>query len=512
MLTATTFRDFLERLRAAGRCATVPRRVNPRQELAAVLHRALTTTGQAVHFTDVGIPGVTVAGNVFAGRDKYALLLGQPIEKLAETFERYWDFQPLEPRQVKRAASQEVVHEGEVDLPALLPVPTHYARDGGPFITAAVVLVRDPQGGAMNASFQRIMVHGGNKLGIQILPRMNLKAIHDRAVARRLDLPVALAIGAEPALFISGGIHIPEDADEYTFAGAVQEKPLEVVPAKTNGLLVPANSEIIVEGFISHREVREEGPFGEMHRYYGTRSPKPVITVTAITHRLQPIYHTLFSGNLEEHAVCALPREGAMLRHLRKISPEVKGASFLPYFMRCVVSVGNCDEPTLEKLLEGIMQHTWVRMGILVNDDIDIDNAEDILWAILTRTDPKRDFHFRQFDIDLALEDIHFPPFASKRMMLGQEPPPEDVVVSPFDLRFLGHDSQVRIAINAAVPAAARPWFRRAQVAGSKEVNLDDYLAAAPPRRPRPRRARRGVSGDGGAPAGRPRRGGTPQG
>lgn len=476
MLTATTLREFIERLKSAGRYVRVNRPVALRHELAAVLGKTLNTSGQAAHFTNVGMGSTSVIGNVFGGRDKFAILLDQPASRLAEVYEPLWRYKPLAPNQVAKAPVQEIVHEGEVNAPAILPVPTHHALDGGPYITAALLLYRDPDHGAMNASFQRLQVLGGNELVIQALPAMNIFDAYQRAAKRGQELPLALAIGAEPALFMAGGIHIPAEADEYEFAGAVQERPLDVVPAKTIDLLVPANSEFIVECSISRTEERHEGPFGEMHRYYGGSSQKPLVRISAITHRPEPIYHTILSGNVEEHTVCALPREGRLLGHLRRITPEVKNVSFLPFFMRCVVSVGDCTEEEIDAVLEGIMEHTWARMGIVVNDDIDIDNAEDILWAIISRTDSEQDVRIEDFAVDMDLEDINFPPFASKRLLQNEPPPPDDVVASPFNLQALGEATRTRMAINAAVPKGARRWFQRSRLEGYEKIDLRDYL------------------------------------
>lgn len=478
MPTAGTLRELIERLKAAGCYAEVRRPVALRHELAAVLGKAVDATGQAVHFTNVGMGTTSVIGNVFGGRDKYAAIFDVPASGLADVYTRLWEAKPIPPQEVTSAPVQEVVHEGALNVFDILPAPTHYALDAGPFLTAALSIYRDPDSGAVNVAFNRVQVLGGNELSIQMVPTMHITDAFQRLAARGQDMPIVLAIGVEPAVFLAGGVHVPPEADEYGFAGAVQGRPLEVVAARTQELLAPANSEFVIEGVISHTEVRHDGPSGEMHRYHSAASPKPLLQVSAITHRADPIYHALLSGNAEEASVCALPIEARLLTYLRKVTPEVKAVSFLPFQMCCVVAVGDCSEGEIDAVLEEMMKHSWARMGIVVNDDINIDNPGDVLWAVISRTDAPRDYRIEDFDVDMNLEDRTFPPFASKRSLANEPPPPNDAVLGPYWFPAMGEATQLRVAINAAAPKQVRRWFQRSSLVDYEKINLRDYLSS----------------------------------
>ncbi|NIO07519.1 MAG: UbiD family decarboxylase, partial [Deltaproteobacteria bacterium] len=145
------------------------------------------------------------------------------------------------------------------------------------------------------------MVNRRNILGIQIVPRMDLDSIYQRAQDRNEPLEVAAVIGGNPWFFLAASTHIPLDADEYDFAGGLMGQALRLTACKTVDLAVPSDAEIVIEGLIPPDTLRPEGPMGEVHGYYGMKFPKPIIQVSAITHRRNPIFHTILSGTAEEH-------------------------------------------------------------------------------------------------------------------------------------------------------------------------------------------------------------------
>lgn len=280
----------------------------------------------------------------------------------------------------------------------------------------ASLVARDPETGVYNVSFARLMVNRGNILGIQIVPRMDLDIIHQRAVARRQSLEIAAVLGADPSVFLAASTHIPLDADEYEFAGGLRGEALSVVAGKTIDLVVPANAEIVIEGRIPPNVLRAEGPMGEVHGHYSTDFPKPIVEVSAITHRRDAIFHAILSGTVEEHGPLALPLEATILKAMRRIHTGVMDINMMPNMYRCVASVRTLpDYGVAEELLRAMLGHPWVLLAILVNDDVDIHNPEDVFWAVTTRTNPEADVLVEPFSTDTETDDRGIPPTPVKR-------------------------------------------------------------------------------------------------
>ena len=203
----------------------------------------------------------------------------------------------------------------DADVLSMLPVPTHSEHDNGPYITAGMVIARNPLTGVQNVSINRIQVHSGNRMAILLLPR-HLLAFYKEAEARKQCLEVAVVIGVDPLTLLASQAITPIDFDELEIAGALHGQALPVVKCQTNEVRVPAYSEIVIEGRLLP-EVRElEGPFGEFPRYYSAREQREVIQVDAITHRRNPIYHTIVPAEMEHLLLGSIPREATLLAHL----------------------------------------------------------------------------------------------------------------------------------------------------------------------------------------------------
>ncbi|MFH1243245.1 MAG: UbiD family decarboxylase [Pseudomonadota bacterium] len=459
MAAIKTMRNFLRRLEQRGDLVRVKRKVSPLFEQTTILKKVMDASGKTVLFENVGYGNFKIVGNIYGGRNKFATLFDVPELEIRPHFEKLLRRKPISPRIIKHAPVQEVVHLGKPNIPNLLPVPFQYEKDRSRYITAGLIVARDPDTGINNVSFARLMVHGVNILGIQIVPRMDLDSIYQHAQARNQPLEVAAVIGGNPWFFLAASTHIPLNVDEYDFAGGLRGEALNLISCKTVNLAVPSDAEIIIEGQIPPGVLRPEGPMGEVHGYYGTEFPKPIIEVSAITHRRDPIFHTILSGTIEEHAPLALPIEATILKAMRRIHKGVRDINLMPSLYRCVASVRNLpDDGIAEKLLRAMLGHPWVFLAILVNDDIDIHNHQDVLWAITTRTNPEADIFIEQFPTDTKTDDRGIPPTPVKRPLNGQ---------------------RYRTGINAAIERRTTKNFVRSRAKDYHLLNLKRYLAGA---------------------------------
>jgi 2,5-furandicarboxylate decarboxylase 1 len=455
MAAIKTMRSFLRRLEQRGDLVRVKRRVSPLFEQATILKKVIDTSGQTVLFENVGHKNFKAVGNVYGRRRKFATLFNVPEPDVRPHFERLFKRKPIPPRIVKRGPVQEVVHTGKPTVTDVLPVPWQYEKDRSRFINGGLIVVRDPNTGVINISFHRLMVNRANTLSIQIVPRMDLDFIYKNAQARNQPLEVAAVIGGNPWFFLAASTHIPLGADEYGYAGGLRGEALNLVACKTIDLAVPSDAEIVIEGRIPSDELRPEGPMGEVHGYYGTKFPKPIFEVSAVTHRRDPIFHTILSGTVEEHVPLALPLEATIFNAMRRIHKGVVDVNLMPSFYRCVASVRHLpDYGVAEKLLRAMLGHPWVFLAILVNDDIDIHNPDDVFWAITTRTNPEVDVFVERFPTDTKTDDRGIPPTPIKRPLKGP---------------------RHRTGINAAIDRKTVKNFDRSRVKNYDSISLAKY-------------------------------------
>lgn len=308
------------------------------------------------------------------------------------------------PKVVKSAPVQQVVLEGaQVDLSAI-PVQTHWPGDVGPLITWPVVLTR-PNGSAAqdaavyNAGVYRAQVLDRNKLIMRWLPHRGGAAHHRSWAQTGEKTPVAIVLGADPATLLSAALPLPENVSELTFAGALNGLRPQLIQAKSVPLMVPANAEIILEGWVSPTETAPEGPFGDHTGYYNPAEPFPVMHVTAITHRKDPVYLSTYTGRPpDEPAIIGEVFNRLALPTVRSQIPEIRDLWLPPAACSYRIAVVSIDKRypgqarrVMMALWGMLPQFSYTKMIIVVDADIDPRNWDDIAWAIATRMDPVRD-------------------------------------------------------------------------------------------------------------------------
>lgn len=388
-----SLRGWLRRLADSGRLANVDAPVALRHTLAALAKRF--DGKQAVFFTRPGEMPVPVVSGFMARRAWIAEAMGVSEGALLETFSRAAT-QPLRWREIEpaQACCQEVVLNTDIDLHRLLPIPTHSEHDNGPYITAGLVIARNPRTGIQNVSINRIQVHGPDRMAILLLPR-HLHAFHRAAEAAGEPLSVAVVIGVDPLTMLASQAISPIDHDELEIAGALRGAPLPVVRCVTNEVRVPAEAEIVIEGRLLAGERDLEGPFGEFPKYYSAREAREVIAVDAVTHRRKPIYHTIVPAELEHLLLGSIPREATLLAHLRASHPAVRDVH---------LSLGGVGRYHLwvqfDKKREGEAKnvilcafgaHYDIKQVVVVDADVDVHNPAEVEWAIATRFQADRD-------------------------------------------------------------------------------------------------------------------------
>ena len=308
------------------------------------------------------------------------------------------------PKLVKAAPVQSTVRTGgDVDL-AALPVQTHWPGDVGPLITWPVVVTR-PFGSepdtvsSYNAGVYRIQVLDQNRLIMRWLPHRGGAAHHRSWAQRNEKMPVAVVLGANPATLLSAALPLPETVSELTFAGALNGARPRLVPAKTVPLLVPADAEIVLEGWVCPEETAPEGPFGDHTGYYNPAEPFPVMHVSAVTHREAPLYLSTYTGRPpDEPAIIGEVFNWLALPTIRAQIPEIRDLWLPPAACSYRIAVVSIDKRypgqarrVMMALWGMLPQFSYTKMIVAVDADINSRDWDDIAWALATRMDPGRD-------------------------------------------------------------------------------------------------------------------------
>lgn len=383
-------RDWLDRLAETKRLAVTRPGVRLKFELAAIAKRL---DGQrATYFPAPEGHGVDVISGLLSDRNWMAEAMGvAPGELLA----RFQDAvrAPIPWREIRDAPVQEIIHR-DVDLNALLPSPTHNEFDSGPYITAGLMISRNPRTGIQNVAIHRLQVSGPDRLGALLLPRHTL-GYQQMAEDEGHDLPVAIVIGVDPLTLLASQAIVPMDCDELEIAGALHGVPLDVVKCLTSEIRVPAYAEIVIEGRLLARERALEGPFGEFPQYYGERGERHIIAVDAVTHRRKPLFHTIVGGGLEHLVLGGIPREATILETLQRSFPSVVDVHLAPggvcRYHLYVRMKKRFEGEAKNVLLGAFAAHYDIKHVVVVDEDVDIYNPTEVEWAVSTRFQADKD-------------------------------------------------------------------------------------------------------------------------
>ena len=372
----------------------IAREVDPRWELSAVQKR-LESQGRLpiVVFENVKGHEMPVVVNLFASKSHLALALGTSPEAVVTRFAEAQRI-GIAPEVVATGPVKDVISLGAEASLDRLPLVTHCAKDAGPYLTSGLTIVRDRDSGALNAGIYRNLYLSPTALTMNMAPLCHASEVCRKAEERGEAVDAAIVIGHHPAMGMASQQRGRLGDFELDTMGALLGAPIEVVPAETVDVPVPADAEIVIEGRIRTDRWEDDGPFGDYWLYYAPPKSARVFEVTAITHRKAPLFHDIFSVGPEHLVLFSLGMEGVVLSQLKELVPQVVAIN-VP-----VSGSGNLVYVQIRKDMEGIGVNAALaalgayrfKCAVVVDEDIDIYDDSRVLWAIMTRTQADRSF------------------------------------------------------------------------------------------------------------------------
>ena len=405
-------RRFMDEAAAAGEAVVIDEAV----DLADVAAH-LEGNGKAVLFRHVGPEGAELAGNVMGARERIALAFGCKPENLTHEIMRRLQNKPqvVELSRGEAPVQQVVLTGDDADL-TTLPVHLQHALDGAPYISSTIDIVRDPASGLTNVGIRRLMLRGRQEAGVDLLAPSDLKVIYETSARRGEKLPVAFVLGAHPVDHVAAVMRIP--VDEVGIMASLRDGPLPLVKCVTNDLMVPADAEMILEGYFDERgHVEPEGPYGEFLGYYGELKTNPVFHLTAITKRADALFQTSTIGGrtmerTDTSQLNATRAEVTIWRALQTAVREPVDVNVLTASggsLHVRVAIRQRAPGEARNAIAAVFgsvansKHVWI-----VDPDIDVRSDGQMDWAMATRFQADRDLvvqsGFRAVPLDPSLQ------------------------------------------------------------------------------------------------------------
>ncbi len=417
-------RDFINQLEKQGELKRVQLEVDPYLEMTEICDRTLKQAGPALLFENTKGANIPVLGNLFGTPRRVAMGMGaesvtelrgigellaylkepEPPKGMKDAWEKLPVFKQvlnMAPKVVTSPPCQEVIRQGdEIDL-SDFPIQTCWPEDAGPLITWPLVITKGPNKDRQNLGIYRQQVIGKNKVIMRWLAhRGGALDFKEWQIAHPgIPFPVSVALGADPATILAAVTPVPDSLSEYAFAGLLRGSKTELAKSITNDLQVPASAEIVLEGFIYPGETAPEGPFGDHTGYYNEVAEFPVFTIERITQRQAPIYHSTYTGKPpDEPAVLGVALNEVFVPILQKQFPEIIDFYLPPEgcsYRMAVISMKKQYAGHAKRVMLGtwsfLRQFMYTKFVIVVDDDVDVRNWQEVIWAMTTRMDPARD-------------------------------------------------------------------------------------------------------------------------
>ena len=418
----TDLREFIKALEKNRELKRISIEVDPRLEITEFADRAVKQGGPALLFENVKGSRVPVLINSFASKRKMEIALdvddvGEIAGRISEYLEmrmpqgllgklkmlpKLAEMGAFFPKIVDSGPCKDVILKKDFSL-LDFPVLTCWPQDGGPFITLPMVFSRNPDTGKRNCGMYRMQVYDGQTTGMHWQTHKQGAEHYRRLLkeGKQTQMPVAVAIGSDPATMYSAILPLPPDLDEMIIAGFLRGKPGEMVKCETCDLEVPANSEIVPEGYVELGELRREGPFGDHTGFYSLEDDYPVFHIKCITHRKNPIYATTIVGPppMEDFYMgkaverIFLPLMRLQLPEIRDICMPAEGV----FHNLILISIRKSYPMQARKVMHaiwGLGQAMFSKCIIVVDEDVDVQNVQEVAWKALNNIDPQRDIEF----------------------------------------------------------------------------------------------------------------------
>ena len=415
-VTIESIQHFIDELEKAGELKRVKTEVDTNLEIAEILRRVSYTDGPAVLFENVRNYEIPVLGNALGSIKR--LEIGLETKDFSEIGQRIADMTKMEipsgvfnkirklPELSKMSESfPKLEKSGPVtdiinNSPTFdkIPILKSWPKDAGKFITFGLVATKHPETGVRNLGVYRIQIIDDTHALMHWQKHKRGAAHHDLLKEKNNKIEAAIIIGGEPATVFSAVAPVPEGLDKYLFAGITRKKGIKTVKCKTIDLEVPANAEIVFEGYVDAMDVRGEGPFGDHTGYYTPKEPFPTFTLTGIMQRKNPVYLTTVVGKpILEDAYIGKVIERSFLPLIKMLHPEVVDFSMPPagWFQGlAIVSIKKRYPGQAKKVMMGLWgmgQLALTKMIVVVDSDVNVHNVNEVIWAITTRSDAARD-------------------------------------------------------------------------------------------------------------------------
>jgi 4-hydroxy-3-polyprenylbenzoate decarboxylase len=420
----TDLRDFVANLEQRGELKRVKVEVDPVLEMTEICDRVLRAGGPALLFENPKGSAIPVLANLFGTPERVAMGMGEesvealrdvgkllaflkepePPKGMKDAWQKlpiYKQVMNMAPKVVKKAICQEVVLEGnDIDL-GQYPIQLCWPEDAAPLITWGLVVTKGPLKSRQNMGIYRQQVLGKDRVIMRWLSHRGgaLDFKEWQQMHPGEPFPVSVVLGCDPATILAAVTPIPDSLSEYAFAGLLRGSKTELVKCQTNDLQVPASAEIVLEGFIYPDDMADEGPYGDHTGYYNEVDSFPVFTVERITQRRDPIYHSTYTGRPpDEPAVLGVALNEVFVPILQKQFPEIVDFYLPPEgcsYRVAVVSMKKQYAGHAKRVMMGVWsflrQFMYTKFVIVVDDDVDVRNWQDVIWAMTTRMDPSRD-------------------------------------------------------------------------------------------------------------------------
>ncbi len=493
-MTFRSLGEFLERLEAAGDLVRVKRPVARDLEITEVTQRTLAADGPALLFENVPGAPMPVVTNLLGSPRRIALALDAPdldsvadriarlvrlrppagvlgaVRDLSGTIETLSTLRTLAPKRVGSAPCQEV-EETAVDLDRL-PILKCWPKDGGRTVTFPVVVTSDPDTGEPHTGIYRLQQYGPDTLGMHFQVHRVGANNYRKWAARGEKMPVAAVIGVDPATIFAGLAPVPEGLSNFVFAGFLRGEPLELVRARTSALELPAQAEIVLEGYVDPSERHVEGPFGDHTGYYSAPEPFPVFHVTRVTRRARPVYLGTVTGKPPtEDAVLGKAVERVFLPVVRLVLPEIVDMN-LPvpglFINVGVVAIRKAYPGHPRKVMHalwGLGQMMFVRYLVVVDEDVNVHDLSEVLYRVGLQADPARDLELVEGPVDQLSISNPVPNLGGKVGIDATRKRPEDGFPRPWpeEIRSDPAAAQAAEATMRSDPVLARLLGRSAK-------------------------------------------------
>ncbi len=417
-------RDFIKQLEKLGELKRITVSIDPYLEMTEICNRTLRQGGPALLFENPIGYNIPVLGNLFGTPRRVAMGMGaesvtelrgigqllaalkepEPPKGMKDAWEKFPIYKQvlnMAPKVVSSPPCQELIRQGdEIDL-SVYPVQTCWPDDAAPLITWPLVITRGPNKPRQNLGIYRMQVIAKNKVIMRWLAHRGgaLDFKEFQATNPGKPFPVSVALGADPATILAAVTPVPDSLSEYAFAGLLRGSKTEVAKSILNDLQVPASAEIVLEGFIYPGEFAADGPYGDHTGYYNEVADFPVFTIETITQRQAPIYHSTFTGRPpDEPAILGVALNEVFVPILQKQFPEIIDFYLPPEgcsYRMAVISMKKQYAGHAKRVMLGtwsfLRQFMYTKFVIVVDDDINVRDWQDVIWAMTTRMDPARD-------------------------------------------------------------------------------------------------------------------------